>query len=550
MLMSLLTGTAPWPCPCCAYAHVRSLLPQGLVGPRAAASATDGRAAAGPVASTAPAPRLRFDGATVVDTRTGRLMQDVNVLIDAGRITEVSRRPPAADPATTALDARGLYLVPGYNDMHSHVLELANPAGSLALMLAEGVTGFRQMSGSPALLARRRAGTLPLGDEAPQLLQTPGDLITPFNAGSARDVAAEIRRQQQQGADFIKVGLIAPEVFGVALQEARRAGIPILGHLQEGTDALEASAGGFRSIEHLGPGSTVWICCSSDEAALRADSYRREFIKAPPFRIPAFLQRFLLKRLEKLLVNPAAFADRADVTRLGRAIDSFDADKGQRVAAAFVADGSWQCPTLVRLRTQQYADRPEYQQDPMLEYLPAAAIARWRQVTARFASLPEDLRQIYDRAYPRQQMLARLFATSGVRMIAGTDGGSYLGPGLTLEQEFKELAEAGIPVLAILQMATLNAAEYLGREATMGTIEPGRDADLVLLRSNPLQRVENLHDIAGVVRAGRFHSRQRLDAMKQCVARSRGFPERRELAALAGGGPAERIDGGGLPPTR
>ena len=84
-------------------------------------------------------------------------------------------------------------------------------------------------------------------------------------------------------------------------------------------------------------------------------------------------------------------------------------------------------------------------------------------------------------------------------MICGTDGGSYLGPGLTLRQEFKELSDAGLSPLTILQMATVNAAAYLGRADSMGTIESGKDADLVLLDADPLARVENLHAIAGVV---------------------------------------------------
>ncbi|WP_395396072.1 hypothetical protein WBP07_22340 (plasmid) [Novosphingobium sp. BL-8A] len=251
----------------------------------------------------------------------------------------------------------GQYVVPGSNDMHSHVVELGDPSGSLALMLAEGVTGFRQMSGSPALLTARSKGTLPIGAIAPALHETPGSLITPFNAGTVDAVACEIRRQKAQGADFIKVGMVAPEVFFAAIDEANAQGIPILGHLQEGTDALQATAAGFRSVEHLGPGSTIWICCSDEEAELRADSYRRDVIKAPPFRIP-FLETLVMKRLARMLINPAAFAQPKDVDRLKRAIDSYDPDKGHAVAAKFREDGSWQVPTLLRLRTQELRTAP------------------------------------------------------------------------------------------------------------------------------------------------------------------------------------------------
>ena len=520
-MLSMLTGSGP--CPCCAYGHAQSILPFSLGGliDRALGrkSATD-RAVERPKPSGA----LRIEGVTVVDPRDGSKKPNMSVLMNCGRITAVTPLDEGGDPSVPQIDARGKFVVPGYNDMHSHALELEDPRGSLALMLADGVTGFRQMSGSPAMLAKRRQGLFDFGALAPQLHQSPGAVMTPFNAGTPEAASAEIRRQKEQGADFIKIALVNPDVFFAAVETARELRIPILGHLQEGTDALDATRAGFHSVEHLGPGSTLFICCSDDEEELRADSYRREFIKAPPFKIP-FLETLLMKRFQKLLVNPAAFANRTDIERLGKAIDTFNQDKGERVAEAFVADGSWHCPTLVRLRTQEYADRPEYEQDAMLAYLPEANIERWREVTGRFRGLDPDLRKTYDRAYPRQLELAKLLSDSGVRMICGTDGGSYLGPGLSIRQEFKELSDAGIAPLKILQMTTINAAHYLGREDAMGTIEPGKDADLVLLDRDPLERVENFHAIAGVVRAGHYHSAGDLARLKDRVAAGRGFLE-------------------------
>lgn len=519
--MRLAALTGPASCPCCAYAQVAAVSPFSI------AQLLRGRTAAARkvtvVAARTDAPgELLISGATIVDPRDGSKAVNMVVRTNHGRIVDVY---PAGDkpdaPAARRIDASGLFVVPGYNDMHSHVLELDDPSGALALMLAEGVTGFRQMSGSPALLAKRRVGTLPIGREAPALHETPGSILTPFNAGSAKDVADEIRRQQAQGADFIKVGFVNPDVFFVAIEEAKRAGIAILGHLQEGTDALAATKAGFRSIEHLGPGSTVWVCCSDDEAALRDDSYKRHVIKVPPFKLP-FVEALIMKRLGKMLINPAAFAKPADVARLDRAITTFSPDKGHAVAEAFAADGSWQVPTLVRLRTQEYANRPEYEADDGLAFMPEKSVTRWREVTSRFKALPPAMIKSFRDAYPRQQALAKLFADTGVKMMVGTDGGSFLGPGLTLRQEFKELADAGITLLDILRMATVNAAEYLGRGDSMGTVEIGRDADMVLLAADPLTRVEHLHRIAGVVRGGDYYTSGDLDALRLRVANSRG----------------------------
>ena len=64
-------------------------------------------------------------------------------------------------------------------------------------------------------------------------------------------------------------------------------------------------------------------------------------------------------------------------------------------------------------------------------------------------------------------------------------------------------------------MTTLDAATYLHREADMGTVEPGKLADLVLLDSDPSRSVANLHRIVGVVRSGRFLSKQDLAAITE-----------------------------------
>lgn len=388
-------------------------------------------------------------------------------------------------------------------------------------MLAEGVTGFRQMSGSPALLKMRRDDTLPIGRAAPALLEMPGAILTPLNARSREAAAAEIRRQQAEGADFVKMVMADAEVFMAAIDEAVAVGIPILGHLQEGVDVVSASRAGFRSVEHLGPGSPVWASCSSIGEELRSDANEKSGIKAPPFKIP-FLERIVTWRMQNLLVNPAAFSDPADVARIQRALDTFNAEKATAVAAELAEHGTWQVPTLVRLRSMELAGAPEYDRDESLAYLPSKNVKRWRKVTTKFLAMPAEAQTTYRNLYPRQLTLAKLFADTGVRMMTGTDGGSMMAPGLTLQQEFAELSKAGLSPLKILQMTTIDPAQYLDREDTMGTVEAGRNADLVVLDANPVDDVENLHRISAVVRAGTHYSAAELAALKLRAALRNG----------------------------
>lgn len=504
-------------CPCCAYQQPSAAprLFSRIVSRRESGSGTR-RPIVG-VDSALPR-TLVLDGGCIIDPRDGSAAVNMSIRIRGGRIVEVCSDAAARDdPSADRIDVTGKFIVPGYNDMHSHALNLGDPSGSLALMLAEGVTGFRQMSGSPALLKQRRDNALPIGPAAPALLETPGAILTPLNAGSREAAAAEIRRQHAQGADFVKIVLANPDVFMAATEEAVAAGIPILGHLQEGVDLMAASRAGFRSVEHLGPGSPVWASCSTLDGELRRQAAQRPAVKAPPFKIP-FLERIVAWRMQKLLVNPAAFTDPVDVTRIQRAVDTFSEDKAAGVAAQLASLSTWQVPTLVRLRSMQYAGATEYERDEMLTYLPAKNIRRWRKVTEQFLALPAETIATYRALYPRQLSLTKLFAEHGVRMMTGTDGGSMMAPGLTLRQEFAELGKAGLSPLKILQMTTIEPADYLGQQDTMGTVEPGRHADLVVLDANPLDNVENLHHISAVVRAGKHYSAADLAALKAKVA--------------------------------
>ena len=100
-------------------------------------------------------------------------------------------------------------------------------------------------------------------------------------------------------------------------------------------------------------------------------------------------------------------------------------------------------------------------------------------------------------------------------MLTGTDfGGQWIVSGFSLHHEFDLLARAGVSPLRILRMTTLDPAIFLHREATMGTVEPGKNADLVLLEADPTKAVANLHRVWAVVRAGRYLTRADLDGIE------------------------------------
>jgi imidazolonepropionase-like amidohydrolase len=462
---------------------------------------------------------------TVVDVRDGSTRRGMDITIDSARITSIMPSRDDHPDQVAVVDARGTYAVPGFCDMHAHPLAGRHGAGpALRLMLACGVTGFRQMGGSRTLLDDRRNGRLSLPVDGPALLSTPGDVLLPFNAGSEDVALQSVRQQAEAGADFIKVAIVTPQVFFPLQAEAARLGLTTVGHLPVGIDVRAASDGRMRSIEHLGPGvGIVAACCDHQDTIERAvaDRPALKFPSLPRLPFAERLMEMLMARvMAKVVINPLLLAKDEDAEMIADAGNSFNDGKARELARVFAADQTWQCPTLIRNRTQQFCDDPTYHHDPNNRFASKSTLKSWRKAAEKYAARPEAVRTIYRRHYGRLLHMVRIFDEEGVKMIAGSDvsGSGWEIPGFALHQEFDQLAAAGLTPLRILQMATVNAAEFLGRTDTMGTVDVGKDADIVLLRSEPTADVAHLHDIAGVVRAGRYYSPQTLSSTIETIA--------------------------------
>ncbi|GAO77467.1 amidohydrolase family enzyme [Sphingopyxis sp. C-1] len=449
---------------------------------------------ANPLPSPKPGP-LRIDHVTVVDPLDGALQEDMTIRIEDGKIVAISKT--GRDPARTGetiLDGRGKFAVPGFNNMHSHALIAKYPRLMLATMLAEGTTGFRQMSASDDLLRDRRENRLPIGNDTPALLQMPGELLTPLNAFAPGPARATIKAQHEEGADFIKIIMMPRPAFFAAVEEAHRLGLRTAGHIPSSVSMSEAIAAGYDSIEHFGTGNAIWVACA------------RPGTPAPPTSSAGPLAA--LTRGPGYLLNPAAAESEEAVQQRQLLLNAFDEDTCRKSAHTMLAKPVWQVPTLVRLRTQELADAPEYQSDPALANMTDEAIAAWRASVERFKALPSASRDTFRQSYALRLRIVSLWNAEGVSMMTGTDGKLEV-PGQSLQQEFGELAKAGLSPLRILQMTTTDPARYLGRK-DMGRIVPGAPADVVLLDANPLVAATNLGKIAFVVRNGKSWSKDHL----------------------------------------
>lgn len=466
---------------------------------------------------SAQEPRFVLANVTVVDTRDGHLSGGMNVLVDQGKILSITPYVAAEKPAGGAvIDATGKFLVPGYMDMHTHVLEDERPVANLTLLLANGITSFRQMSGSYALLEKRKAGAVGIPIGAPSVLSMPGPILTPLNASSVDQALAEVRKQKAAGADFIKIAFVSSEVLFAVLEEGKKLGIPVLGHVTEEANVLDAARHGMHSIEHMGPIPGVLLTCAKDGEAQRdAEGHRPPRFLSVLAHVP-FSDKLLMPLLQKTIINPSALLTASSISQFNTLMTQYDPELCRQSMQVFKDNGTWMVPTLIRTKTSTLAFEPEMAANENLRYVQKPIVDKWTSVTADYNKKFNNAdRAVLRNTYALNLKMVKVLSDADVRLLAGddSDGAGWVVPGFALHQEFGELAKAGLSPLKILQMTTLNGAEYANRSDTLGTVETGKTADLVLLDANPISAVENLGKIQAVVKDGHYFSRSELDKL-------------------------------------
>ncbi len=151
-----------------------------------------------------------------------------------------------------------------------------------------------------------------------------------------------------------------------------------------------------------------------------------------------------------------------------------------------------------------------------LSVLPADYRTRLVEGRVRYAEAAPRERLVHHQAVAREsQRFVHDLHQAGVTVVAGTDSfdGSVL-PGFSLLQELELFVGAGLTAEEALRSATIDAARMALREAELGSVEVGKSADLILVRSNPFADIANLGDLEAVIRDGRLYTSARLDALR------------------------------------
>jgi imidazolonepropionase-like amidohydrolase len=411
----------------------------------------------------------------VIDGTGAPALTDQTVVISNGRVQSVGPSASAKVPdGAKVLDMTGRSVIPGLVLMHEH---LFYPTGRLALFNEMGWSFPRLYLGSGVTSMRTAGSVEPYTDlnikkmidagriPGPRVhvtgpyLDGKGAFATQFHVLTGPDDA---RRMVNQWADegvtsFKAYMYIDRAELGAAIDEAHKRGIKVTAHLCA-VGFREAAALGIDNLEHgavidteFVPGKKPDVCPAQNETV---SNFAKLDLDSAPFR--AMIRDLVARRVavtSTLAVFEAFLPDRPPLQQ--RVLDAMTAD----ARTAYLAS---------RARAAERKDSP------------------------------------WPVALKKEMQFELAFARAGGRLMAGTDptgnGGALAGFGS--QREIILLVEAGFTPLEAIRIATLNAAEYLGEADRIGSIAPGKLADLVVLRGDPSANINDIEKVELVFKDG------------------------------------------------
>jgi len=414
----------------------------------------------------------------VIDMENNRVLRNRSVLIEDGIIRAVDKpRKVHAPEGVQRIAGRGRFVMPGLTDAHYHV----RSETELVSNVRYGVTTVFLMSGDARRLRFREE--IKRGERIGPYIYTSGPLIDgnppvwPTHSSvvaTPEEASAEVNKQAQAGYDYIKVyNRLTAESLRAVIATARTRNLAVVGHIPRQVGAAGSLDLGMSMVAHVEELYFTFLGGPSDQQL-------REGVQpiCNTERLPELIA--LLKR------------------------------KGTFVTANI----SFSAALLKMVDAPQ-----EIFGDPELRYLHPARRELWER--EQFGRRP-DLKLKLPRERVKYECSQKLLAglnRAGVPILAGTDSSAPgLFPGKALVWELQELSKAGLSPFEALRTATVNPAAFAIQKIPgarkFGLVKPGWAGDLVVLRRNPLQTIDNLQTIEAVVLHGKYLPIEEIDKLR------------------------------------
>ncbi len=419
-----------------------------------------------------PPKGILFIHADLFDAGTEEIIHDRYVLTEGNRIVSITDRMPHPESTEiwsektplntlyTLIDAHNKTLLPGLWDMHAHVGD-----NDGLLNLAAGVTTVRDLANdTDTLLARRQR--IAEGKEIGTRIVIAGiiDGRGPYQGptkvlvSTEAEARAAVDNYKRLGYVQIKIySSVPPAVVPAIIDEAHKNGLRVSGHIPAEMTAAQCVELGYDEIQHIN------------------------------FLVLNFFPEIKNTNTIARLTKPGELAASLDLT--SPQVQSF---------IKLLQDHHTKLDLTLSIFEDQYISRigqipPGYQ--AVASRLPAQVR---RGLLTQGMTPPPGMDETYKKSFAKMLELAGLLYRSGLSIEAGTDSMA----GFALHRELELDVEAGIPAAQVLQNATLNAAKIMSMDKDLGSITPGKLADLTLVDGDPTKNISDIRKTVVVVKDG------------------------------------------------
>ena len=444
--------------------------------------------------------KIAIISANVLSPDAEKMIPNQTILIEGNTIKEIG--DSISIPSDyQRIDAKGEYVIPGLNDTHVHSYQSKN---DLLLYLANGITNIAMMNSWKGTYLEWRKEAERENILRPKMYIAAGPLNTRKGTknrirswfepipiyNSTSEARKAVKDFKEQGYDALKAYTLQRDIYFAIADEAKKVGIEMVGHLTPYASLDDLYKSGQSQVAHV-------------EELTKA--VQREFGGSPYIyfdNIEPYLD-FLRGRADSIAI------------RL----------KENDIAIS---------TTLVVLSSilQQDVALPDYLKSIELEYVNPGILEGsvfnpgWLPGSNKYEnpnnSDTEGIKKakLYWGTYEEAaNIMTRALARNGVLLTSGTDAGNPgIVPGFSLHEELRLLTKIGLSNSEVLRIATQNGSDWMGMNT--GKIEKGRIADLVILKGNPLNDINNTKTIQSVMVDGKLLKKVEIQKILQDIIRA------------------------------
>jgi imidazolonepropionase-like amidohydrolase len=407
--------------------------------------------------------------ARLFDTVTMTTTPGTTIVIRGNRIESVGIGIAAPD-GFERIDAQGRTVIPGLWDMHTH-----NSADDGMLDIANGVTSVRDMANDTDFLIDLRKKWDSGAAIGPRVIMAgiidgPGKFAGPTKVlvDTEDQARAAVENYAKLGYEQIKLySSVKPELVPVITASAHAHGLRVSGHIPAFMRAEEAVRAGYDEIQHT---NFLFLNFWPDVADTRT-----------PVRFTAVAERAAMLDLKSVPVQ--AFLDllREKKTVIDPTVSIFE--------GMFTSRRGTMSPGYASI-----AERlpPQVRRGFLTGGLP----------------VPEGMDQRYRDSFRNVLAMVKALYDNHIPIVAGTDAMA----GFSLHRELELYVQAGIPPAEVLRIATLGAASVMKHDDVLGSLSPGKLADLDIIDGDPTVNISDVRRVVTVIKDGRVFDARRLAA--------------------------------------